>query len=293
MECIVSEAGIGILNGVYKYNYFYLIIRKKESPLLTFIGPYGFQLCQEATGKWNICDAGSAYYAADGLLGDVTPPSESWKVVGNGKEPAPKVSCSNQVAQPIYNDNNAEDGGESEEDYESGTEEYWEHYMSQYCHLNDIDAVRKCIDEGCPVNIEDQQTHETPLRIACDEGHYDLAEYLLDNGADIDPLPGIDYNCLQVAVMKKRDRIVKLLLNQITDKQIVNRADPDGDYPVHACAMRYLLDILKILVEEGNANLTVKNAHQVTPLHLACQSPSSYRIYIIIIMNRNGSLYIK
>ena len=62
----------------------------------------------------------------------------------------------------------------------------------------------------------------TPLHYACAKGHFDVAQYLLMNGAAVDALSPGDTTPLMMAVQSGNEPLIKLLLDKGADLQIRN-----------------------------------------------------------------------
>lgn len=57
--------------------------------------------------------------------------------------------------------------------------------MSAAIKLNDLEKVRKCLDEGVNPNQTDYITHLVPINYAASSGHLEMAELLLSRGAKV------------------------------------------------------------------------------------------------------------
>uniref|UniRef100_UPI003F6A19E4 glutaminase n=1 Tax=Winogradskyella sp. TaxID=1883156 RepID=UPI003F6A19E4 len=51
------------------------------------------------------------------------------------------------------------------------------------CFNNNIDLIKECLSKGCNINFQDYDKR-TALHIACEEGHTEIINYLLELGAD-------------------------------------------------------------------------------------------------------------
>lgn len=88
---------------------------------------------------------------------------------------------------------------------------------------NDIARVQKFLDSGLSVNavIEEQYGH-TPLAVAAYYGRYDIAQLLIDKGADVNQRSkgqakvGVDTPLLR-AIWKKQNKVAILLLQHGAD----------------------------------------------------------------------------
>ena len=83
----------------------------------------------------------------------------------------------------------------------------------------DIEAVRHFLSQGTSVNVQDEDTGNSPIHSAASYGQVRMIEYLIENGAD------------------------------------VNLRDSDGDTPILLCEDPATFEVL----ETNGANLNVKN----------------------------------
>lgn len=104
---------------------------------------------------------------------------------------------------------------------------------------------------------------ETPLHVACDHGHAELVEILLDAGASIH-LKTIDGRTpLHLACLRGYPDIVKLLLN--CGNCDINAVDLLGDTSLHLVTRNANVRIVQLLMRYG-ARTNIRNFRGITPL---------------------------
>ena len=104
----------------------------------------------------------------------------------------------------------------------------------------------------------------TPLVAALHGKHFQVAELLLRNGADVDVRDGYENTLLRVACNSGFD-IVKWLLDHGAD---VNTQNHELWTPLHSAADHGHLQIFQMLVEH-NANIHIRESRGSSPLHVA------------------------
>lgn len=121
----------------------------------------------------------------------------------------------------------------------------------------DIETVKRCLDSGVKPDIQQGGT-VTPLCLAIAKGHKDIAEMLLDYGADIDQgLHEEDgVNPLLEAAIHKHEEIVESLLAR------------GAKIGFHYAALQGNIDILREHLSK-NVSVNSKRNRGMTPLHLA------------------------
>ncbi len=171
------------------------------------------------------------------------------------------------------------------------------HLLHQAALCNMGDFAQYCIDEHCDVNMAtDQgtkyhkmQRKKTPLSIACAEGHLEMVELLLRNGARIQ-YSGDDVSTLHLAA---RGGHVKVMSALIAEHEIRHRTNPQAthdfiDRHIPRSQETALFEAISagassavaILLEHGAA-LSPK-INNIKPLHSAVLGGKYYITQIIL-----------
>jgi ankyrin repeat protein len=105
----------------------------------------------------------------------------------------------------------------------------------------------------------------TALHWACDKGHYDIVELLLDHGADIEAVTNVKSTPLMSACWCGHVFIVKLLLDRGC---AVNAVSNDRETALHwACRREGSTECVKELLAHGS-DTSIKNKDGKTPLDM-------------------------
>ncbi|KAK1839847.1 ankyrin repeat protein [Colletotrichum chrysophilum] len=107
----------------------------------------------------------------------------------------------------------------------------------------------------------------TPLYVACKNGNAELAETLLEKGADVAVSSNDGWTPLNAASSNSHVDVVKLLLEEGADVTDSNNA---GWTPLYAASDGGHVDVAKLLLEKG-ADVTVANHKSITPLSAAAR----------------------
>ena len=117
----------------------------------------------------------------------------------------------------------------------------WLASLFDACRHDRVSAVQRMLDEGCPVDLMEPRTGDTPLLIACRNGLVDLADLALQRGARNDPHPSYGRTGLQLSIAHGHYEVAKLLLETAamsdSDKAIVNHADSRRAAALHNAAL--------------------------------------------------------
>ena len=119
------------------------------------------------------------------------------------------------------------------------------------------------------VNSQTSYGNVTPLQLAAEYGHKDVAELLLANKADVEAKSYGGWIALQSAVFGGHKEIVELLL---TNKVDVNYKDNWGRTPLHVAAENGYTEIAALMLA-NKADVNAKNSDGDTPLHIAVGLP--------------------
>ncbi|XDG02917.1 hypothetical protein ABKA04_002532 [Annulohypoxylon sp. FPYF3050] len=101
------------------------------------------------------------------------------------------------------------------------------------------------------------------LHLAAYFGLKELANYLLDNGADIEATTRNGRTPLHYAVLMKHDEMVRLLAQRGAN---VNTKDKDGSTPLHKASNLLSKPLMEVLIRK-NANMLMQDQSGDTPLH--------------------------
>jgi ankyrin repeat protein len=115
------------------------------------------------------------------------------------------------------------------------------------------------------VNSQASYGEQTPLQIAAEFGHMDVAELLLANKANIEAQSYGGWSPLLNAVFGGHKDMVELLL---TNKANVNYKENAGRTPLHVAAENGYTEIAALLLANG-ANVNAKCRDGYTPMHVA------------------------
>jgi ankyrin repeat protein len=112
----------------------------------------------------------------------------------------------------------------------------------------ETETVKRLIDKGgFPPDLKDRDG-VTPLQNACRFGHFDIAEYLVEKGADVNHGYGLRWTALRFASLEGHAAIVELLLSHGAS---IDCSLGDGATPLHmACAYDHV-DVVRMLLEAG------------------------------------------
>lgn len=127
----------------------------------------------------------------------------------------------------------------------------------------------------------------TALHLAARNESNDMAEYLLQHGADVNAEMEGGETPLIVAVLNKRASLVELLIERGAD---VNARTAWGKSPLHYAAQNGSKQIVEMLVQNGS-HVNAANLQGMTPLHLAAES--GHKDVVNALMKRSADANIR
>lgn len=137
------------------------------------------------------------------------------------------------------------------------------------------------------VNSQNSYDGRTPLHLAVEYGHKDVAELLLANKADVEAKAHGDWTPLLNAVFGGHKDLVELLLAHKAD---VNVKEDAGRTPLHVAAENGHTDITALLLAH-KADVNVKNRDGLTPLHIA--AALGYKDLVELLLTNNADINAK
>ena len=136
--------------------------------------------------------------------------------------------------------------------------------LFQVVESGDIEACLRQLGDGAEPNQTEGRLARTPLHIAAKKGHCEIAELLIERGADVNA--SMAYGApVSSAAETGHENMVRLLLGH--DAAPVT--DSTGRSAVHWAAMRGHAGVIRILLESGFSANTPENGTRHTPLHKA------------------------
>ena len=145
-----------------------------------------------------------------------------------------------------------------------------------------IEIVRLYLSAGVDVNLEgsfDSYKGKTLLGVAASNGYKEIAELLINNGADVEGSQGpLKWSPLHFAVWREHEELVDLLISKKAD---VNSVDVNGNTALHYAVFDGSQKIVALLIAKG-ADVNLKNYSGVTPLHNASNKGPAGLIELLI-----------
>lgn len=166
--------------------------------------------------------------------------------------------------------------------------------MLRHACSGNAQALLECLAMGCAVDIMDPATGDTPLLLACRNGHANIAQICLDYGARNDPHPDFGQTALHAAVstgeMSQRRRIVivstwchvgawwtghldcaKAILETASpsgaDRVVTNLADPRRQTSLHVACELGNVGCIELLLAHG-ADMSLRRFDSRNPIHI-------------------------
>jgi ankyrin repeat protein len=155
-----------------------------------------------------------------------------------------------------------------------------------------IETVKRAIADGVDVKVKDLVSSDhrvpgvTPLRYASQNGHKEICDLLLANGADVNA-SGDGWAPLPLAAHNGYKEVVVLLITKGAD---VNAKVRDGSTALHKAAMFGHREIVELLIAEG-ADVDAKDDGNWTPLNMAAHN--GYKEVVELLINNGADVNTK
>ncbi|CDW74610.1 protein kinase domain containing protein [Stylonychia lemnae] len=195
------------------------------------------------------------------------------------KEQGSKVNFVSPKTQTTNNRHTQ--GGSTSNNQNQSTENYKKkviQYLIDAAETGNTDSVQDALNKQkygqftADINSHNKEDWTT-LHFAVSEGHFNIAQMVLENNADVNALTAAKRTPLHIACIRGRPDYSKLLLIKGAN---VNLQDIDGNTPLHYASEYGHKDILIQLLQK-NANIKIKNNLGKSPLDVS----SSNRIFNI------------
>jgi ankyrin repeat protein len=138
------------------------------------------------------------------------------------------------------------------------------HLASEKGH---VEIARFLLDHDANVKAE-KIDGSTPLHLASQEGQLEVAGLLIESGADLTAKNKGRETPLHLALRAGRLEVAVMLIERGAD---VTPQNKNGVTPLHLASQRGVLEVVGMLIDRG-ADLTAKDKDGETPLHLASRA---------------------
>lgn len=146
----------------------------------------------------------------------------------------------------------------------------WRRRLFPAVSRGDVTAVLALFDQGCPVDLVQAGTGDTPLLLACRLGDIGMVGECLRRGSRNDPHPDFGQTALQAAVAAGQEACARLILETAapsrSDVVVSNHKDPNRETPLYVACRRGHVGIVEALLHHG-ADLRLVDRDGNTPLH--------------------------
>lgn len=150
----------------------------------------------------------------------------------------------------------------------------WRRRLFPAVTRGDVPAVLALFDQGCPVDLVQTGTGDTPMLLACRLGDIEMTRECLRRGSRNDPHPEFGQTALHAAVASGQEACARLLLEtaapSCSDAVISNHKDPNKETPLHVACRDGYSGIVDALLHHG-ADMRAVDKRGNTPLHGAAE----------------------
>jgi len=147
----------------------------------------------------------------------------------------------------------------------------------------DIEAVKECLAIATNVNVKDEAYGGMPLHFAAFRGRKEVAELLINEGADVNAKNKADATPLDKAIEKNWDETVSLLRKHggKTSEELKPPTTKIPDISIHGAAEAGKIEAVKQHLVAG-ANVNTKDKWGWTPLSRAARSGHKEAVELLI-----------
>lgn len=148
----------------------------------------------------------------------------------------------------------------------------------------DIQAVHELLQNGVKINEADDEYGATALHWSAVKGQRDVAEYLIERGANITKKNRDGDTALHLAVAYGRKNLVKLFLAKGVK---IDERRRDGATSLYIAVGRNQKDIAELLIASG-AEIDASNQDGVTPLYHA--AGKNFPAMVILLLTKGADI---
>lgn len=148
------------------------------------------------------------------------------------------------------------------------TDEYGYTGLHMAAENGHLEIVNLLLANGAGINKLIFESLLTPLHLALSKGKFDIAKKLIESGADLNLVSaiGICGTALHYAIVKENLDLVKLLIKKKADVNIVE--ENSGYSPLYLAVSLNQLETMKVLIA-AKADVNLVDYEEKSPLHFA------------------------
>lgn len=143
-----------------------------------------------------------------------------------------------------------------------------------------VTYVSTFLANGADIDALNSETGTTVLIDAIWVGNYDVAEFLINKGADVNKKARSHHAPLHVAAKTGHWKVLKLLLK--SDNIKVNIKNEKEETPLHVAAHFQEIESVERLLKADDVDVNAKNKHGRTPLDMCKETAKGKRIQTLI-----------
>ncbi len=146
---------------------------------------------------------------------------------------------------------------------------------------NNLALVKQLLDEGASLSTPFDKQKATALHVAAKAGHTEIAQLLIEKGANIEATTLKKMTPLHYAVGNKNYEVAQLFIKH---KANINAKSSEGGCPLHLATNLGLLKVVQLLIT-NNAIIDAVNYDGATPLHFAAHQ-EHFEVAQLLITNK-------
>ncbi|GAB9471073.1 Dead deah box rna [Globisporangium polare] len=156
-----------------------------------------------------------------------------------------------------------------------------------------LEVVKHLVSNGAPVNMQDKKNRFTPLMLclAQQPPHFlEMLQVILKGKPDLGATDSTGQTILHLAAQYEEEEAMEIILRA---KPKVDAADPKKMTALHVAAGKGSVELVKLLVERGHANVNAVDAKGNSPLHWVCINNGSDAVTLIEYLVSKGAKPVK
>lgn len=133
------------------------------------------------------------------------------------------------------------------------------------CITGNLPTVKDALKNGADINFTDKETTLTPLGIALLNSRFDIAKFLISEGASVNIID--NSGCSLLSYSDDEDIFNILLSKGLT----LTQKDKYGRLPIHKIAGLNQLNNMSAIIKR-KFDINIKDSSGMTPMHWACRN---------------------
>ncbi|KAF8391811.1 hypothetical protein HHK36_022045 [Tetracentron sinense] len=151
------------------------------------------------------------------------------------------------------------------------------HYVASYYEYSCVEVAKLLLEKDSSVAYIQDKDDRSPLHFAAGKGYQDISREIIAKYPDtIDMVDKRGQNAFHVCIGKAHLWVLRYLMKDVRDDEVLNQKDNDGNTPLHLAVISGNPDLVESMLEKkGRVDTDTMKKDNFTPMDLAIRGENA------------------